>query len=726
MIISPPFLPARNANETEDAYLDRAMTAAAHGRYPVSNLLGWHGGMHLIAPSGNNNTRLPARAIADGTVAYVRQPTAMPADTNSHALGYKGWTDDGCVVIRHYTAIGAADAAETTARFFSIYLHLNSVLPAVRLGELIHRKAELGRAGMFEGEAGIIHFEIICDDENLRRLIGRSSGDLDTGSSGRTDAVFGEMYFKLPTSTQVYPARPALHQTTGVSGAALGEELFVGISYRRGNASVTTYRSNTTTLGDALTEVDAEYNLYQNAGQIIAAYRTTNAATVPARSAVYELLRFGRILGPDALNPDNTPHWRQIPTPAGQGWVNLNATGVNKYSDADAPHWAKWFLLQDYQDGDSRCSLDVVRNLLDVNDDGIITEAEAQARMGREEVQQFMRGVVAKFPTEWHRGSVATRWSWLTREGPNATTGPTHLAQEDFPEFQRHTEALCFWEDANLGIEPTHWHFHPRKFIEHFRKCGWLSRDELARIYPDASYPVTALATEGRGRTPESIRETYRVITNQVARKYLIDSPIRMAHFYGQGAVESMMFALMVEGSADFNRNPRHASFQPETNGYYVPAGRNDYLYYLENRLGNIEAGDGPKYRGRGMKQLTGRENYSKYWVYRDWLDPATFTSPWWNPSRPNRAPAIDTPQDLSISAYNCIDAGGWYWDAGAASNRFRSINSVIATDTIDRTSVFAVSRAINGINRATGEPNGLPQRITASQHAGRILLDAP
>ena len=726
MIISPPFLPARNANEAEDAYLNRAMTVAAHGRYPVSRLLGWHGGLHLVAPSGPNNTRLPIRAIADGTVAYLRQPTAMPADTDSHALGYNGWTDDGCVVIRHDTAIGAAGDTETVVRFFSIYLHLNNILPAIRQGEAIHRKAEIGRAGMFEGEAGIIHFEIICDDVNLGYLIRRGNGDLNTNADGRTDAVFGDIYFKLPADMQVYPQRPGLNQTTGTGGAALGEELFIGIRYGGGNAQVTTYRLNATTLGAALPENGAEYSLYRDAGQIVAAYRTANAAHVPAHSAIYELLRFGRVLGPDALNPADTPHWRQIRTPAGQGWVNLNTTGITKYSDADAPHWAKWFLLQDYQDDDSRCSLDVIRNLLDANDDGITTQAEAQARLGDDAVQQFMCGVVAKFPTEWHRASVAARWNWLTEEGPNGTTGPTHLTRDDFPDFQRHAEALCFWEDANLGIDPAHWHFHPKRFIEHFRKCGWLSQSELERIYPDAEYPVTALATEGRGRTPSTIRETYRTVTNAVARKYLINTPIRMSHFYGQGAVESMMFTLMMEGSASFDRNPAHASFQPETNGYYVPARQNDYLYYLENRLGNIEAGDGPKFRGRGMKQLTGRENYSKYWVYRSWLDPSTFTSPWWNPPQPNQAPVIDSPQDLSTDTYNCIDAGGWYWDAGSASNRFRSINSAITTTVIDRTSVFAVSRAINGINRATGEPNGLAVRITASQRAGRILLDTP
>ncbi|WP_447594123.1 hypothetical protein [Stenotrophomonas rhizophila] len=71
------------------------------------------------------------------------------------------------------------------------------------------------------------------------------------------------------------------------------------------------------------------------------------------------------------------------------------------------------------------------------------------------------------------------------------------------------------------------------------------------------------------------------------------------------------------------------------------------------------------------MKQLTGRENYSKYWVYRGWLDPSTFTSPWWNPARPARAPTINDPQRLSNDAYAAIDAGGWYWEAGSAQNQF-------------------------------------------------------
>jgi hypothetical protein len=84
----------------------------------------------------------------------------------------------------------------------------------------------------------------------------------------------------------------------------------------------------------------------------------------------------------------------------------------------------------------------------------------------------------------------------------------------------------------------------------------------------------------------------------------------------------------------------------------------------------------------------------------------------------------LPNPQLLSTDDFNAIDAGGWYWEAGAASNNFRSINSIIAGTVIDRPSVRVVARAINGINRQTGEPNGLNERLAESQDVAQVLMD--
>ena len=316
MIISPPFLPARG-NDTDEAYLARAMVSPADGAYPVSHNLAWHGGLHLTAPT--ETTVLPVRAIADGTVAYVRKPTPMPLDpaaADAHALGYNGWTDDGVVVIRHDTEIGADDQGTATAvRFFSIYMHLGSILPAVKADETIYRKTAIGNAGFFEGQASTLHFEIICDDANLEQLIGRSTGEVALGADGRTDAVFGEMYFQLSSALQVHAARPALDQATPTGGTPLGEDLFVGIRYAGGNAEVTTYRADGTTLGAALPEAQAEYHLYRDAGAIVQAYRAAGATAVPAHSAVYELLRFGRVINTAHETLDPRRHAALAPDP---------------------------------------------------------------------------------------------------------------------------------------------------------------------------------------------------------------------------------------------------------------------------------------------------------------------------------------------------------------------------------------------------------------------------
>jgi len=639
-------------------------------------------------------------------------PPATAAAQDAHDLGYNGWTDDGCVVIRHDTEIGAnAAGVGTQVRYFSIYMHLNTLLPAVRQNQPIQRKAEIGTAGMFEGEANVIHFEIICDDANLQALIGRNTGQVNANADGRTDAVFGEMYFRLPATTQVYAARPPLHQTAGTGGANLGEELFVGVLYGLGNAQVRTYRADGTEVGTHLPGAGSEYTLYTHAGQVVQAYRTAQsvlpqaqraAFNVPAHSAVYELLRFGRVIntGNETLTPADTPHWREIPTPAGQGWVNLNGTDVFKFNDADAPHWAGWDLVQDYQDNDSRCDVATLRHLLDTNGDGITTQAEAQARLAQPAVQRQLKRLICKFPTEWHRGSIPTRWQWLTREGPNGPPNPnslatnTYLTAATFPEFQRYAEALAFWEAANLGIPESHWHFDPREFIALFRKCGWLSSNELQRA-------LSAAPVQGRRRA-----DSIRIPSIKILTKYMIGtSRIRTAHFLAQVGHETGWWQFREEqGGPRYFRTMYEIITPQEAAEDYrsglaqrlglVRRGETEQQYAarrpgavlakaatLDNGAANAAAGgqvgDGSRFRGRGFLQITGRRNYASYGVYRG----QNFTTD------PN-------PELLATDDYNACDASGFYWaresinreaDQGSAQNNVTRVGGVVNRGRADR-----------------------------------------
>jgi murein DD-endopeptidase MepM/ murein hydrolase activator NlpD len=120
------------------------------GAFPLSFNLGWHGGAHLTAPM-NRETAEPVRSIADGIIVFKRSPTQRNND-DKRPLNYReGWTDDGCVVIRHQTDIGVGNDASKII-FFSIYMHLSTVAAQIRTGAKVRRKDILGQAGQIYGD----------------------------------------------------------------------------------------------------------------------------------------------------------------------------------------------------------------------------------------------------------------------------------------------------------------------------------------------------------------------------------------------------------------------------------------------------------------------------------------------------------------------------------------------------------------------------------------------
>lgn len=69
----------------------------------------------------------------------------------------------------------------------------------------------MGLAGLIYGNTQRnIHFEIVRDDANIRRLVGRDNGCLDLTHDGRTDAVYGASYFLLPASKEIFGRDPIM------------------------------------------------------------------------------------------------------------------------------------------------------------------------------------------------------------------------------------------------------------------------------------------------------------------------------------------------------------------------------------------------------------------------------------------------------------------------------------------------------------------------------------
>lgn len=744
MIISPPFLPAPVAGETDDAYLARAMVGGVpgDGGYPLSFDLNWHGGMHLTAPKEGQNA-LPVRAIADGTLAYFRNPTPESADPN-HPLRYRDkWTDDGCVVIRHETEIG--EGAKAKIVYFSIYMHLSKInLVSPQKGKPIYRKDSVGDAGSIYGEKGRIHFEVVSDDSQIENIVGRKERDLNfQASEGRKNSIWGDTYFYIPPEVFVYekppqnilsplnsfpiiyrcpamPAGPAPIEEAGSQRAtntensvqgyewALASELqngiFVRMSYSKGECKLTSFTLSGFELGMVDEKPEYEYRLCKIAED-----------TFPqSPSAGLEVLRFGRVIGPDNLQPADAAHWRQIKIPgkvgesAKSGWVNLNSPTVTKFSDADFPQWQGWQLVDDDTDLDSHCQSPFIRALLSLDANKVVSDNSdavgiatspgyatlskeqqmqlseryvserslSKSKLESAEVQQRIKRLICKFPSEWCKNDFDTRYGWLLKVSDN---GP--MPQDVYDKLKGHQQALGFWEEAALeGIESKHWHFSPREFVSTFRKCGWLKAEEMTQCFPRSIKHLSATQFHASTTTWAAAFEKVRswaLPFNIATRRYGISAnKLRMLHFL--------------------------AHVVPET-------GNLKYVKEINGELKNYDP-----YYGRGLIQLTHLDNYKLYGKFRRFSGvgvPAKFSALGWDPDV-----LIALNNSGGHNYQNCADSACFY-----VAKRNNMLSHLDAG--AEQANAITASKDVNGYVDIE-KLNGLDARLQSVLYLKTILTD--
>lgn len=152
-----------------------------------------------------------------------------------------------------------------------------------------------------------------------------------------------------------------------------------------------------------------------------------------------------------------------------------------------------------------------------------------------------------------------------------------------------------------------------------------VSKEQLEKIYrealPSRLYPFIAPL-------------------NDVLEKYYINSPSRIHMFLAQIGHESGQFRYLEELATG-------AAYE----------GRRD--------LGNTQSGDGVKYKGRGVIQITGRKNYALCSLALD-------------------LPLLEKPELLSRLPW-ALESAGWYW-----SNN--NLNSYC-----DKDDFKGLTKAING-----------------------------
>ncbi|MBV8045094.1 glycoside hydrolase family 19 protein [Pluralibacter sp.] len=188
----------------------------------------------------------------------------------------------------------------------------------------------------------------------------------------------------------------------------------------------------------------------------------------------------------------------------------------------------------------------------------------------------------------------------------------------------------------------------------------------------------------------------YQVVVDAM-KEFGIDTPKRQAAFIAQIGTESNGFRAVQE-SLNYSVNGLQIFGSRLTSAQREQLGRKPGELALSpsrqasianivygGRYGNNQNGDGWKYRGRGLKQVTFKDNYDNC----------------------GKALGLDlvSDPDLTLTDNNAARSAGWFWKANNCNQ-------------------FADAGDINGLTkRINGGFNGLQDRIDRTRKAEAVLL---
>jgi putative chitinase len=164
----------------------------------------------------------------------------------------------------------------------------------------------------------------------------------------------------------------------------------------------------------------------------------------------------------------------------------------------------------------------------------------------------------------------------------------------------------------------------------------------------------------------------------EILPKYGITTPRRVAHFISQTSHESNNFnsleenlnysekSLLAVFGRYFGQSPKRNAAEYARNPEKIA----NYVYqdeFRSSKMGNTKPGDGWLFRGRGLKQLTGRENYTNF----------------------GKSVSMTAEQAAVYVATEkgAIESAAWFWNA-------KNLNPIADTDDVTK-----MTKIINGGN---------------------------
>lgn len=341
------------------------------------------------------------------------------------------------------------------------------------------------------------------------------------------------------------------------------------------------------------------------------------------------------------------------------GFKKVDGSGSDGYLDPEAP--PTFFT-------------DLV-NSFDTDKSGELSSEEIKAALQNSGNREQLNKLIVKHPSEWYEKSSASSYLWLDKL--MAKIGLPDFDQLVDHEKQRIDKLEWMQSAAKLKLNRSVSHIYPLSIISQSinqkyaitvelielllgHKKDWFTGERGGKIF----------ASKFKSKYPNVYKydkNDFVRILNERLHKYGIDGPYHKAHFLSQCLHESAHLDTTLEFGSGVNYDP----------GWHADAEKN----------GNTVIGDGPKYRGRGLIQLTWKNNYKRF----------------------SKHSGIDCVNDSSLVAAdmaNAIEASCWYWRFnGAVHKKFDAKGDVNILVDNDRDNVTLITLAVNG-----GD-NGLSER---------------
>lgn len=650
-----------------------SLAKARGGYYPMGANGLWHGGVHFDQGTAVTFDQSSVRCIADGEVIAYRIDEQYPISEyiGEIPLIKRALFSTGFVLVRHRLALPplhptpGSDASEPALTFYSLYMHLQDWAG-------YQAQASLPRPD-FWGE-GTYCVETQGSDLNVRAEPSQSASilaALPKGTRVRVGASNGQ--FRKLLSIVSGAARPALAPADG-EGALPGYLAFKFLkaqSEPKAKGSVVVLDQPVPIkAGDLIGHLGRYQNHDEAMPQSLLHLEVFSCEDVPAfvaQSRAYAsrlpetqktLLKIykgaskliphregidadnpprlsdeGVMVGVDLVLPqsllDSLPADAKLVVPASTGGMSCNPEtrwwrldnllvdkdgqpisgwlaeqemittrhspweweGYDFIEDRERPAGALAYHLEalrrlvdseraSYQGMIDQSDMGPVKQrlyaILDSNGDQKITPEEISTALSKPWHAQSIAQLITKHESEWLWNP--DKWDELDELMEHSPADPN----PDWAEEKKRIEKLSWWKELGgkhgINADGVVWHFQPLNLIaQHSTSMKMLvSREQLSLVMGSAS---------------SDLIEKYLVPINEAMKIFGITTPLRIAHFLAQIAHET--------GELKFSEE--------------ISSGAQ---YEGRRSLGNTQSGDGERFKGRGLLQLTGRSNYEHCEVF--------------------------------------------------------------------------------------------------------------